>query len=150
MVDVPGVCKHEALAPLDRFVEAQSRTYTDAIKEIKAGRKVTHWMWWVFPQYKGIGASDVSKYYAIRSRAEAKAYWEHPLLGLRLRECMRALLSLETDDAVAVFGEVDALKLKSCMTLFYFHGGQKLCGKVLDKFFPRGLDWTTANLLLKE
>lgn len=150
VIDVPGVCKHEAVEPLERFTEAQNRTYKDALREIKAGHKETHWMWWVFPQYKGIGQSEVSKYYAIQSRAEAKAYWEHPILGLRLRECIRALLDLKTKDAVEIFGEVDALKLKACMTLFYFHGGQTLCGKVLEKFFPSGLDWTTARLLLKE
>ena len=135
---------------LKRFTEAQSRTYEDALKEIKAGHKVTHWMWWIFPQYKGLGVSDISKYYAIQSRAEARAYWEHPVLGYRLRECMMALLALDTNDAVSVFGEIDAQKLKSCMTLFYFHGGRVLCGDVLEKFFPRGMDWGTAKILLKE
>lgn len=135
---------------LERFTEAQSITYNQALKEIKAGHKVTHWMWWIFPQYKGIGVSEVSKYYAIQSRAEAKAYWEHPILGLRLRECMRALLDLKTNDAVEIFGEVDALKLKSCATLFYFHGGQALCGKVIEKFFPNGPDTVTVRLLLRE
>ena len=150
VIDMPNVCKYEVIVPLDRFVEAQRINYAQALKEIKAGHKQTHWMWWVFPQYKGLGQSDISKHYAIQSREEAKAYWEHPILGLRLRECMRALLDLKTNDAVAVFGEVDAQKLKSCMTLFYFHGGQTLCGKVLDKFFPRGLDWATSKLLLEE
>lgn len=150
VIDVPGVCKHESLEPLERFVEAQGRTYKDAIKEIKAGHKETHWMWWIFPQYKGLGQSEVAQHYEIQNRTEAKAYWEHPILGLRLRECIRALLSLNTNDAVEIFGEVDAIKLKSCMTLFYFHGGQTLCGKVLEKFFPMGLDWVTARLLLKE
>lgn len=150
VIDIPGVCKHEDRELLGRFIEAQSSTYEDALAEIKAGHKVTHWMWWVFPQYKGLGQSEVARYYEIQSRAEAKAYWEHPVLGLRLRECMRALLSLKTNDAVEIFGEVDAIKLKSCMTLFYFHGGQALCGKILEKFFPRGLDMITARLLLKE
>ena len=135
---------------LERFLEAQQDTYDTALAEIKAGHKETHWMWWIFPQYKGIGRSEVSKYYEIQSRAEATAYWEHPILGLRLRECMRALLELETNNAVEIFGEVDAQKLKSCMTLFYFHGGQCLCGDVLEKFFPRELDIVTARLLLKE
>lgn len=150
VIDVPRVCRYEARELLERFLEAQSETYDDALTEIKDGHKVTHWMWWIFPQYKGIGASEISKHYEIKSRAEAKAYWEHPLLGLRLRECIRALLNLKTNDAVEIFGEVDALKLKSCMTLFYFNGGQALCGKVLEKFFPRGMDWVTARLLIKE
>lgn len=148
VMDVLGVCKYEVIEPLNRFIEAQSRSYDQAINEIKAGHKETHWMWWIFPQYKGIGESEVSKYYAIQSREEAKAYWEHPILGVRLVECMEALLELNTNDAVEVFGELDAFKLKSCMTLFYFHGGQSLCCRVLDKFFPRELDYFTANRLL--
>ena len=138
------------IEPLKRFTEAQRLNYADALKEIKAGRKVTHWMWWVFPQYKGLGKSEISKYYAIQSRAEAKAYWEHPVLGLRLRTCIRALLLLKTNNAEMIFGQTDAAKLKSCMTLYYFHGGQTLCGKVLEKFFDGGLDFETVRLLLEE
>ena len=143
-------CKYDVINPLNRFIEAQSQTYDDALKEIKAGHKETHWMWWIFPQYKGLGESELSKYYAIQSRAEAKAYLEHPILGARLRECIRALLDLKTNDAVEIFGEVDAQKLKSCMTLFYYQDGVELCGQVLDKFFPREFDWVTVGLLLKE
>lgn len=150
VMDVSGVCKYEVIEPLERFVEAQSWSYEDALKEIKAGHKITHWMWWVFPQYKGIGESQISQHYAIQSCAEAKAYWGHPILGERLRECMTALLSLDTNDAIEVFGEVDAMKLKSCMTLFFYCGGQKLCGEVLDKFFPRQLDPITIGYLLNE
>lgn len=150
VVGVNGVCKHEVIEPLERFTEAQNRNYEDAIKEIKAGHKLTHWMWWIFPQYNGIGRSDVAKYYEIQSRVEARAYWKHPVLGERLRECMRALLDLKTNDAVEIFGPVDALKLKSSMTLFYYNGGQNLCGEVLEKFFPRELCWTTVKLLLNE
>lgn len=140
----------DSVSCLGRFIEAQSGSYDKAISEIKAGRKLTHWMWWIFPQYKGLGLSEVSKFYAIQSRAEARAYWEHPLLGVRLRECMRALLDLKTNDAVVVFGEVDALKLKSSMTLFYYSGGAALCGRVLEKFFPGELDYATAKLVLEE
>lgn len=145
-------CKYckEVIEPLERFIEAQSQSYEDAIKEIKAGRKLTHWMWWIFPQYKGLGQSEISQHYAIQSRAEAKAYWEHPILGERLRECMGMLLELDTNDAVEIFGEVDAQKLKSSMTLFYFSCGVQQCWRVLDKFFPRELDYTTIELLLKE
>ena len=145
-------CKYckEVIEPLDRFIEAQSQSYEDAIKEIKAGRKLTHWMWWIFPQYKGLGQSEISQHYAIHSLAEAKAYWEHPILGERLRECMGMLLELDTNDAVEIFGEVDAQKLKSSMTLFYFSCGVQQCWRVLDKFFPRELDYTTIELLLKE
>lgn len=135
---------------LERFIEAQAETYEEALKEIKAGHKVTHWMWWIFPQYQGIGVSAVSMHYAIKSRAEARAYWEHPLLGERLRECMLALLDLNTNDAVEVFGEIDAKKLQSCATLFYFHGGGNICWCVLEKFFSGRFDFGTLDLLLKE
>ena len=135
---------------LERFTEAQSKTYEQALKEIKAGHKLTHWMWWIFPQNKGLGVSELSKHYAIQSREDAKAYWEHPILGARLRECIKALLALKTNDAAEIFGEIDAQKLKSCMTLFYYHDGVELCGAVLDKFYPREFDWVTVGLLLKE
>ena len=135
---------------LERFLEAQEESYNIAIKEIKAGHKRTHWMWWIFPQYKGLGYSDISQLYEIQNRQEARAYWEHPILGKRLRDCAKALLYLNTNDAVEIFGEVDAQKLKSCMTLFYFHGGMDLCGEVLNKFFPREFDWKTISILLKE
>ena len=135
---------------LERFVQIQVGGYEDALEEIKAGHKENHWMWWIFPQYKGLGSSEMSQYYAIQSREEAKAYWEHPILGERLRECIKALLDLKTNDAEEVFGEGDALKLKSCMTLFYFHGGQALCGEVLARFFYGLVDLATVRLLLEE
>lgn len=150
VIDVPGVCKYEVIEPLERFLVAQEETYEIAVGEIKDGHKETRWMWWIFPQYKGLGQTDISRHYAIQSREEAEAYWKHPVLGERLRECIMALLDLKTDDAVEVFGDIDAQKLKACMTLFYFHGGVNLCGEVLNKFFPRQLDATTISLLLKE
>ena len=135
---------------LERFMNAQRKTYGQAMTEIKRGHKVTHWMWWIFPQYKGLGYSDISQFYAIHSREEARAYWQHPILGERLRECCKALLDLKTNDAVEVFGPIDAMKLKSCMTLFCFHGGTELCGAVLDKFFPREFCWKTIGILMRE
>lgn len=145
--------KYEDAEPLYRFLEAQSWTYEDALKEIKAGHKETHWMWCVFPQYKGLGISETAQYYAIQSEAEAVAYWEHPILGERLRECIKALLDLETNNAVEVFGEIDAMKLKSCLTLFYSVGGENLCGRALDKFFltdETEFCWKTIGILLGE
>lgn len=133
-----------------RFLDAQEESYKIALGEIKAGHKETHWMWWVFPQYKGLGYSDISQFYAIQSREEARVYWQDPVLGERLRECIKALLDLKTNDAVEIFGPTDAQKLKSCMTLFYYHGGMELCGEVLDKFFPKELCWKTIGILLKE
>lgn len=135
--------------PLERFITAHNGSYEYALKEIKAGHKETHWMWWIFPQYKGLGQSDVSKYYAIQSKEEAQAYLVHPILGRRLRDCMIALLDLKTNDAVEVFGEIDAQKLKSCMTLFGY-SGSVLCTMVLNKFFNGEPDSTTIRLLIGE
>jgi uncharacterized protein (DUF1810 family) len=105
---------------LDRFVEAQDRggTYERALAELRAGRKRSHWMWFVFPQIEGLGRSPTARAYAISSLAEARAYLEHPLLGPRLRECADALLGLDGGDPEAVMGGIDALKLRSSMTLF--------------------------------
>ena len=135
---------------LERFTDAQETTYSKALTEIKRGRKVTHWMWWVFPQYKGLGYSNISQFYAIQNREEAREYWQHPVLGERLRECIKVLLELKTSNAVEIFGPTDAQKLKSCMTLFYYHGGVELCGAVLDKFFPGEFCWKTIGILLRE
>lgn len=103
---------------LERFVDAQETVYETALREVRSGRKKSHWMWYVFPQLKGLGYSETSKYYALEDLAEAKAYLHHPLLGTRLREISQALLHLPVKDAHAVFGTPDDLKLKSCMTLF--------------------------------
>ena len=137
---------------MDRFLKAQTKTYNVALKEIKDGHKETHWMWWIFPQYKGLGHSEMSQYYAIQSRDEAMAYWKHPILGDRLRECIKALLELKTNDAVEIFGHVDAQKLKSSMTLFLLIGeiDAYVCGLVIDKFFNKELDWATVTLWSKE
>ena len=134
---------------LERFIEAQSNTYEDALEEIKAGHKETHWMWWIFPQYKGLGESEISQYYAIQNTDEAREYLVHPILGRRLRECMNALLDLKTNDAVEVFGDVDAQKLKSCLTLFGY-SGSILSVMVLNKFFNGEPDDTTVRLLVLE
>ena len=134
---------------MERFLEAQKDTYDTALAEIKAGRKETHWMWWVFPQYKGLGYSAYSHYFAIESLDEAGEYHSHPVLGNRLRECMWALLELYDETAVEVFGEVDAKKLQSCMTLFYYATGDKLCGKVLERFFDGALCLDTLKLIIE-
>ena len=105
---------------LDRFVSAQDDggTYGQALAELRAGRKASHWMWFVFPQIEGLGRSPTARAYAIFSLAEARAYLTHPVLGARLRECTDALLGLASDDPVAVMGAIDAVKLRSSMTLF--------------------------------
>jgi uncharacterized protein (DUF1810 family) len=105
---------------LERFVLAQDHdgTYQRALAELRAGRKASHWMWFVFPQLSGLGHSSMARRYAIGSLAEARGYLEHPVLGPRLRECTAVLVSSPEPSARAVLGDIDALKLRSCMTLF--------------------------------
>lgn len=103
---------------LQRFVDAQAQTYDQALAELRAGRKRTHWMWFVFPQIAGLGRSGMARRFAIGDLTEAKAYLSHPVLGRRLVECARALTALDSEDAVEVFGPIDAMKLRSSMTLF--------------------------------
>ncbi|HHW63921.1 MAG TPA: DUF1810 domain-containing protein [Rhodocyclaceae bacterium] len=103
---------------LARFVDAQQDVYAQALAELRAGRKRTHWMWFVFPQMAGLGMSSTAQHYGIRSLAEAQAYLQHPVLGARLRQCARALLDLRGPSAEAIFGYPDVMKLKSSMTLF--------------------------------
>jgi len=121
---------------LNRFVEAQASTYDHALAELRAGRKRTHWMWFVFPQIAGLGTSETARLYAIADRAEAAAYLEHPLLGRRLRDCARALLGVEGRTALEILGSPDDLKARSCMTLFGALGDpDPVFGQVLEKYF---------------
>src|SRR6476620_2362616 len=103
---------------LSRFVAAQKTDYTQALAEIRAGRKRSHWMWFVFPQIEGLGHSSMSRRYAIKSVAEARAYLEHRVLGPRLLECCEAALGVEGRSAHEIFGSPDDMKLRSCGTLF--------------------------------
>jgi uncharacterized protein (DUF1810 family) len=135
---------------LDRFVRAQDRggTYDQALRELRAGRKTSHWMWFVFPQVAGLGRSETARAYAIDGIAEARAYLDHPVLGERLRECCRALLDLPTDDAEAVLGGIDAMKLRSSMTLFArADPDERLFAGVLDEFFGGEADPATDERL---
>jgi uncharacterized protein (DUF1810 family) len=133
---------------LQRFIEAQDRggTYTRALAELRAGRKRTHWIWFVFPQIAGLGSSEMSRRYAVSSREEARAYLEHPVLGARLLECANALLALPTADAAAVMGELDAVKLRSSMTLFArTQGADPVFAQVLERYFGGVGDPATAQ-----
>ncbi len=103
---------------LQRFVAAQQDSYASAVAELRAGRKTGHWMWFVFPQIAGLGMSAMSQRYAIASLAEARAYLGHPVLGPRIAECARILTELGGHDAEEIFGGIDAVKLRSSMTLF--------------------------------
>ena len=103
---------------LSRFLSAHERTYQTALSELRGGRKRSHWMWYIFPQLRGLGQSDTSRLYAIQNLGEASAYLAHPVLGQHMKELCETLLALDTNDAIAVFGYIDAKKLCSSMTLF--------------------------------
>ncbi|RFZ92915.1 DUF1810 domain-containing protein [Mucilaginibacter conchicola] len=133
---------------LNRFIEAQTRDYATALDEIKAGRKRSHWMWYIFPQVAGLGKTDTSKHYAIRDVKEAEAFLLDPELGLKLVEICKALLQLETDDAHTIFGSPDNLKLHSSMTLFdAVPATFPVFSQVLAKFFGGKRDQRTLELL---
>jgi len=131
---------------LARFTAAQDPIFDIALAELKGGRKRTHWMWFVFPQVDGLGLSATSQRYAIKGRAEARAYLDHPMLGARLRECAEAVLAIEGRSANEIFGSPDDMKLKSSMTLFAMVGDD-VFERVLDKFFQGKPDAATLRLL---
>jgi len=132
---------------LNRFISAQERSYDAALREIKAGHKRTHWMWYIFPQIAGLGFSSTAQFYAISSMQEAKDYYAHPVLGKRLVEISEALLALDTSDAGAVMGYPDDLKLRSSMTLFLAVSGDAVFQRVLDKFYSGKPDSKTLSIL---
>jgi uncharacterized protein (DUF1810 family) len=132
---------------LDRFVEAQAGTYDAALAELSAGRKRTHWMWFVFPQLAGLGSSPAARRYAITGLAEARDYLAHPVLGPRLAEAARALLGVEGRSAGQILGHPDDLKLRSSMTLFAEAADDPAVFRaVLDKYYD-GPDPRTLELL---
>jgi uncharacterized protein (DUF1810 family) len=141
---------------VQRFVTAQEHTYDGAVAELRRGRKTSHWMWFVFPQVRGLGRSPMAQEFAVTGRAEARAYLDHPVLGTRLRDCARILLDLAAadrtagrrPDAVRVFGPTDAVKLRSSMTLFAEAGsGADPFQAVLEQYFDGEPDEATLALL---
>ena len=133
---------------LQRFLDAQETAYADALAELSAGRKTSHWMWFIFPQLAGLGRSATAQYYGIASLDEARAYLAHPLLGVRLRSCIEALQALPPGPSAAgVMGEVDAMKLRSSLTLFEAAGDDDLYGAALDRWFGGERDDATLALL---
>jgi uncharacterized protein (DUF1810 family) len=133
---------------LDRFARAQEGDYDRALSEIKSGRKRSHWMWYIFPQFDGLGFSSTARRYSIKSVPEAKAYLRHPVLGPRLTECAGAVLSVEGRSAHEIFGSPDDLKLHSCATLFAcVSPGGSLFHRLLDQYFQGQLDPKTVELL---
>jgi uncharacterized protein (DUF1810 family) len=140
----------DAAYDLQRFVDAQDAhgTYAAAVDELRAGRKRSHWMWFVLPQLAGLGRSAMAQRYALRDLGEARAYLGHPVLGARLRECAHVLLERGETDPVAVLGEVDAQKLRSSMTLFAAAApDEPVFPAVLDRFFAGQRDGATTRLL---
>lgn len=133
---------------LQRFVDAQRGTYEQALAEIRAGQKRSHWMWFIFPQMEGLGSSPISRRYAIRGRAEAEAYLRHPVLGARLRACVEAALTITGGSATEIFGFPDDLKLRSCATLFAAVSPPgSAFDRLLEKFFGGEPDARTMELL---
>ena len=135
---------------LTRFVVAQNQggTYDRALAELTAGQKRSHWMWFVFPQLAGLGRSSIAREFAIAGPDEARDYLAHPVLGERLRACCRAVLSIEDSTAVDVFGPVDAMKLRSSVTLFaWVAPDEPVFAAVLDAFFGGEPDAATQDLL---
>ncbi|OOG58065.1 calpastatin [Polaromonas sp. C04] len=133
---------------LNRFLNAQGPVYDAVIKELTGGKKTTHWMWFVFPQLKGLGRSAIAEHFGIESRTEALAYWEHPVLGERLLECTNLALAQHGKSAHEIFGSPDDLKLKSCMTLFArVVPSEPAFQHALERFFEGRSDEGTLNLL---
>lgn len=133
---------------LQRFLDAQEADYPRALSEIKAGKKTTHWMWYVFPQLRGLGSSTTAKFYGIQDFEEAKEYYGNPILCGRLIEISEALLALKSSDAHAILGSPDDMKLQSCMTLFAaVPGASPVFNAVLGKFYNGEQDQRTLSLL---
>ena len=133
---------------LDRFIEPQSAVYSKVLAELRAGQKESHWIWFVFPQLQGLGSSAMAHRYGISGRAEAEAYLQHPILGLRLRECTELVLAIEGRRIEDIFGYPDDLKFRSSMTLFAQVGSEhEPFTRALDKYFNGEPDPMTLRLL---
>lgn len=137
-----------SVCDLGRFIQAQNYHYQNALKELKNGKKETHWMWFIFPQLKGLGRSYNSEFYGLDGYDETCAYFTHSILRSRLIEISQTLLENNREkDIIDVMGEIDAIKLKSSMTLFYFVTKNVLFKEVLDVFFEGKQDVKTLSLV---
>ena len=135
---------------LERFIKAQAGIYETAVYELKNGHKTSHWMWFIFPQFKGLGFSSMSVQYSISSLREAEEYLNHPILGSRIKECSRIVLNINDHSAKQIFGSIDELKFRSSMTLFnYVQNSEKIFELVLEKYFKGLQDNRTLELLSK-
>jgi uncharacterized protein (DUF1810 family) len=139
---------HDDPYDLNRFVRAQQDDYEQALSEIQGGRKRSHWMWYIFPQFDGLAFSSTSKHYAIKSVEEARAYLDHPVLGPRLLACAEAVVRVEGRSATTIFGSPDDLKLRSCATLFAsVSPPRSVFHRLLDKYYQGDPDGKTLRLL---
>ena len=141
--------KEPKMQPLKRFLDAQEQMYGMALAEVKSGKKLSHWIWYIFPQLKGLGMSGNSHYYGIDNLEEAKAYLQHPVLGTRLREITTTFLELSGVNAKDVFGYLDAMKVRSCMTLFNEVSEDDLFRRVLERYYSGLADEKTLTILGK-
>ncbi|MDB5236684.1 MAG: hypothetical protein JWR44_3677 [Hymenobacter sp.] len=132
---------------LQRFIDAQASSYQTALAEITAGRKRSHWMWYIFPQIQGLGFSETARFYAVADLREAADYLAHPVLGHRLLEISQALLGLPSNDAHHILGSPDDLKLRSSMTLFAALRANPVFQQVLDKFYAGASDEKTLRII---
>jgi len=133
---------------LQRFVEAQDPVYRQVLAELRAGDKLSHWMWFVFPQIAGLGHSPMARRYAISSMLEAVSYLRHPVLGTRLRECTQLVLAVEGRSATDIFGTPDDLKFRSSMTLFaHATPDNALFCRAIDQYFSGTFDQATCDRL---
>jgi len=136
---------------LERFVDAQDSVYEAVRRELQAGRKATHWMWFIFPQLRGLGQSETARYYGLASAAEARAYLEHAVLGARLHECVALVVRIEGRSARAILGAPDDLKFRSSMTLFAAVApGDALFHRALAQYFGGDPDPITTAMLAAE
>jgi uncharacterized protein (DUF1810 family) len=137
---------------LQRFVDAQAGVYANVTAELGAGLKTSHWMWFIFPQLKGLGRSSTALHFGLASLDEARAYWRHPVLGARLLECCALLLALPSGrSALQVLGSIDSLKLRSCLTLFERAApSEALFGALLERFYDGERDPATLDLLRED
>ena len=134
---------------LNRFIKAQADIYESVLSELKNGHKTSHWMWFIFPQIKGLGNSTMSVKYAVNSFKEAEEYLNHPLLGKRIKECTDIVLNLNGYSAKQIFGSIDEMKLRSSMTMFNaVQQGENIFKLVLDKYFKGLEDQRSLELLI--
>lgn len=138
------------ISNLTRYLSPHENDYQRALQEIKSGKKTTHWMWYIFPQIKGLGNTDYAKLYAIQNLAEARDYINHSILGTHLLEISTELLKLGSNDALEIFGKPDNRKLQSSMTLFALVSTAPTFNQILNKFYRGQMDQKTLDILAKD